>query len=76
VTVYAEPLVSPETVTGDEEPVPLTVVPSDVFFAVATYPVIADPPTLEGAVNVTETDVALATLAVPIVGALGTSSGS
>jgi hypothetical protein len=31
---------------------------------------------LEGAVNVTETDVAEATLAVPIVGALGTSSGS
>jgi hypothetical protein len=52
------------------------VVPSDVFLAVATYPVIADPPTLAGAVKVTETDVALAILAVPIVGALGVFSGS
>jgi hypothetical protein len=70
------PVVRPEIVTGEEEPVPLMVVPSDVFLAVATYPVIADPPTLAGAVKVTETDVALATVAVPIVGALGTSSGS
>jgi hypothetical protein len=68
-------VVRPEIVAGEEEPVPLMVVPSDVFLAVATYPVIADPPTLEGAVKVTETDVALATVAVPIVGALGTSSG-
>jgi hypothetical protein len=36
VTVYASPVVNPEIVTGDEEPVPLMVVPSDVFFAVAT----------------------------------------
>tara|TARA_R110002126_G_scaffold104108_1_gene237580 strand:- start:537 stop:746 length:210 start_codon:yes stop_codon:yes gene_type:complete len=69
-------VVKPEIVTGEEEPVPLTVVPSDVFLAVATYPVIADPPTLEGAVNVTETAVGPAVVAVPIVGALGTSSGS
>jgi hypothetical protein len=34
--VYASPVVNPEIVTGDEEPVPLMVVPSDVFFAVAT----------------------------------------
>ena len=51
------------------------VVPSEVFLAVATYPVIADPPTLEGAVKVTDTDVGPALVAVPIVGALGTSSG-
>jgi hypothetical protein len=51
-------VVRPEIVTGEEEPVPLMVVPSDVFLAVATYPVIADPPTLEGAVKVIETDVA------------------
>jgi hypothetical protein len=69
-------VVRPEIVTGEEEPVPLMVVPSDVFLAVATYPVIADPPTLEGAVKVIETDVAEAKVAVPIVGALGTSSGS
>jgi hypothetical protein len=36
---------------------------------------MAPPPTLEGAVNVTDTDVELANVAVPIVGALGTFSG-
>jgi hypothetical protein len=51
-------VVRPEIVTGEETPVPLMVVPSDVFLAVATYPVIADPPTLEGAVKVTDADVA------------------
>jgi hypothetical protein len=57
-------------------PTPLVVVPSEVFFAVATYPVIAPPPTLEGAVNVTETAVGPALVATPIVGAFGVFSGS
>jgi hypothetical protein len=74
VTVYAAPAVSPVITIGEEEPVAETVVLSDVFLAVAMYPVIADPPTLDGAVNVVET-CKLPAVVVPIEGAFGTFKG-
>jgi hypothetical protein len=70
VKVYGVPLVSPVTVIGLAAPV--MVIPPGV--EVTVYPVIADPPLLPGAVNVT---VACASppVAVPIVGAPGTVEG-
>jgi hypothetical protein len=62
-------------VTGEEEPVPVTVAPVDVLVAIAVYPVIAPPPTLDGAVNVTDTSAEVPAVAVPIVGASGTFNG-
>jgi hypothetical protein len=60
-------VVRPETVIGEDDPVAL--IPSGVLCT--TYPVIADPPTLAGAVKATEAVVAVAAVAVPIVGAFG-----
>jgi hypothetical protein len=62
------PVVSPVIVIGEDEPV--AVIPPGL--EVTVYPVItAGMPRLAGAVNVTDTDVAEATVAVPIVGAPG-----
>ena len=49
VKVYAEPLVRPVTVIGDEEPVAVKPLGEEV----TVYPVIADPPVLVGAVKLT-----------------------
>ena len=66
------PVVKPETVIAllhvAEVNVPVIAVPT----AVAVYVVIVAPPLDPGAVHATVTDVALATVAVPIVGAPGT----
>jgi hypothetical protein len=70
VKVYAVPLVSPVTVIGLVEPVPV-ILPG---VEVAVYPVIADPPLLAGAVNVTIA-CALPAVAIPIVGVPGTVEG-
>jgi hypothetical protein len=70
VKVYAVPLVSPVTVIGLVEPVPV-ILPG---FEVTVYPVIADPPLLAGAVNATIA-CALPAVAVPIVGAPGPVEG-
>jgi hypothetical protein len=67
VNVYAVPVDKPETVIGDEAPVPVIPLGLDV----TVKPVIAEPPLFAGAEKVTDTDVALATVAVPIVGAPG-----
>jgi hypothetical protein len=70
VKVYAVPVVSPVTVIGEVEPV--AVIPPGL--EVTVYPVIiAGMPGSAGAVNVTDADVLEATLAVPIVGAPGTT---
>ena len=75
------PVVIPETVIAllhvAEVNVPVIAVPT----AVAVYVVIVAPPldpagvVCKGPVHVTVTDVALATVAVPIVGASGTVAG-
>ena len=69
------PVVKPETVIAllhvAEDNVPVIAVPT----AVAVYVVIVAPPLDPGAVHATVTDVALATVAVPIVGAPGTVGG-
>jgi hypothetical protein len=54
VNVYAVPVVSPETVIGEEPPVPV----SPPGLEVAVYPVIAVPPLNPGGVNATDTEVA------------------
>jgi hypothetical protein len=64
--VYAVPLLKPETVIGDEEPVPVIPLGLDV----TVKPVIAEPPLLAGAEKVTDAE-ALPPVAVPIVGASG-----
>ena len=66
VKVYAVPLVRPETVIGDEAPVPVIA----LGFDVTVNPVIALDPTKEGAVKVTDAE-ELPPVAVPIVGAPG-----
>jgi hypothetical protein len=66
VNVYAVPLLKPETVIGDEAPVPVIPLGLDV----TVKPVIAEPPLLAGAVKVTDA-VAFPAVAVPIVGASG-----
>ena len=53
VKVYAVPLVSPVTVIGDEGPLAVTAVPPPTGVAFTVYPVIADQPTLLGAVKLT-----------------------
>jgi hypothetical protein len=74
VTVYVFPTVNPDTTIGDEAPVFVNTAPLDESLATAINEVIAPPPTLDGAVNVTEAWAAPA-VAVPIVGALGTCNG-
>ena len=68
------PVVKPETVIAllhvAEVNVPVMAVPT----AVAVYVVIVAPPLEPGAVQATVTDVALAIVAVPIVGAPGTAN--
>jgi hypothetical protein len=64
------PVVKPLIVIGEDVPVPV-ILPGE---EITVYPVIAPPPTLEGAVKVKDTDVPLATEAVPIVGASGTNN--
>jgi hypothetical protein len=68
INAYEVLVVKPLTVIGEDEPVPVRPPGEEI----TVYPVIAPPPTTEGAVKATDTDVALATVAVPIVGALGT----
>lgn len=65
--VYAVPVVNPVTVTGEDAPVPV----KPPGLEVALYEVIAALPVSEGAVKATDTDVADACVAVPIVGAPG-----
>lgn len=66
--VYAVPVVRPLTVMGEDALVPVIQPGVDV----AVYPVIvAGTPAQAGAVNATDTDVAEADAAVPIVGAPG-----
>jgi hypothetical protein len=69
----------PETVIAllhvAEVNVPVIAVLTPAMKAVAVYEVIVAPPSDPGAVHVTVTDVALATVAVPIVGAPGTVAG-
>jgi hypothetical protein len=64
--MYAVPFVSPETVIGLDEPVPVTA----PGLHVARYVVIADPPVAPGAVNGILAD-PFPTAAVPIAGAAG-----
>ena len=64
VHVWAVPLLSPETVIGLDDPVPV-IAPG---LHVAVYPVMADPPVLPGAVKATDADPSPA-VAVPMVGA-------
>jgi len=52
VNVYVPPAVNPDTVIGDEAPVPV----NPPVFDVTVYPVIADPP-VAPAENATDTDV-------------------
>jgi hypothetical protein len=70
--VYAVPVDNPVTVTGE-------VVFEDVKAPQpenAVYAEIAPPPVSEGAVNATDTEVPLAAVAVPMVGASETFKGS
>jgi len=69
--VYAVPLVNPVTLIGEDAAD--AVMPSGVDTAL--YEEIADPPTFDGAVNVTDAE-ASPPEAVPMVGALGFFSGS
>jgi hypothetical protein len=68
LNVYAVPAVNPVTTNGEDAP-EVNLIPQ---FAKTVNPEIAPPPTHAGAVNVTETEVLLADVAVPIVGALAT----
>jgi hypothetical protein len=72
LNVYACPVVKPETTNGDEAPV-ARLAPVVVQYAV--YVEMTLPPVQDGAVNATETEVPLAEVAVPMVGALATSKG-
>jgi hypothetical protein len=69
--VYAVPVVKPATTNGDEAPV----VRNTPQFAYAVYVEMTLPPVQDGAVKGTETEVADACVAVPMVGALATSKG-
>jgi hypothetical protein len=73
--VYVLPVVRPLTVIGEDAPVPKNLAPLDESVATAVYPVIAPPPTLDGAVKVVERTPVEGCEAVPIVGALGTFNG-
>jgi hypothetical protein len=70
--------VKPETVITllhvAEVNVPVIAVLTPAMKAVAVYVVIGTPPSDPGAVHVTVADVELATVAVPIVGAPGTTA--
>jgi hypothetical protein len=68
VNVYEVPVVNPETVMGEDAPVPVMLPGLDV----AVYPVIVEPPLSDGAVNVTVASLLVPAVAVPIVGAPGT----
>jgi len=69
VNVYAVPIVNPETVIGEDAPVPVILPGLDV----AVYVVIAALPVSEGAVYATVAvpEPAAPAVAVPIVGAPG-----
>jgi hypothetical protein len=69
--VYVFPATNPLIVIGEEDPVAVNVAPLDESVAIAVKPVIAPPPTLEGAVK----DIDPAVVSVPIVGASGTFNG-
>jgi hypothetical protein len=69
--VYAVPLVKPVTLIGEEAAVAVTLPGVEI----APYPVMAEPPTLDGGVNATDAE-APPPVAVPMVGALGFFSGS
>ena len=64
-------MVSPVTITGLAAPVPV-ILPG---LEVTVYPVIAEPPSLTGAENITDAW-AFPAVAVPIVGAPGTVEGA
>jgi hypothetical protein len=68
LNVYAVPVVNPVTTKGDDAP-EVNLIPQ---FAKTVYPEIAPPPVQAGAVKATDTEVPLADVAVPIVGALAT----
>jgi len=63
------PVVNPVTTKGEDAP-EVVLVPVVVQYAV--YEDIAPPPVQAGAVKATDTEVPLADVAVPIVGALAT----
>ena len=69
VNVYAVPLSSPEILSGEVAPVPVT-----PLLAVIRYPVIAEPPLLAGAVNETTAPPSNGA-ADTAVGAFGTVEG-
>jgi hypothetical protein len=66
VNVYEVPLVKPETVIGDEPPVPV----APPGLAVTVNPVIAEPPLFAGAEKATDAEV-LPGVATTLVGASG-----
>ncbi|MCX6535468.1 MAG: hypothetical protein NT119_02800, partial [Actinobacteria bacterium] len=69
------PVVNPETVIALLQVAEVNVPVIEVPTAVAVYLMIVAPPLDAGAVHATVTDVSLATVTVPIVGAPGTSAG-
>jgi hypothetical protein len=69
VNVYDTPLVKPDTVIGDEAPVPVKPPGLDV----TVYPVIALLPVFEGAVKATDAEV-LPPVAVGLVGGPGSNA--
>jgi hypothetical protein len=70
VNVYEVKFDNPDTVMGEDVPVPVKPLGEEV----TVYPVIAPPPISAGAVKVTDA-VASDAVAVPIVGASGTFNG-
>jgi hypothetical protein len=70
VKVYVVPLDRPATVIGLAEPEPV----SPPGLEVTVYPVMAEPPSLVGPLNVTDA-CAFPAVAIPIVGAPGTVEG-
>jgi hypothetical protein len=71
INVYEEPLVNPDTVTGDDAAEPMNAPGVEI----AVYKEIAEPPTSVGAVNATDAE-ASPPVAVPMVGASGLFNGS
>ena len=69
------PVVKPETVIALPHVAEVSVPVIPPGLDVAVYVVIVAPPFDDGAVHATVTDVALASVAVPIVGAPGTVAG-
>jgi hypothetical protein len=68
------PLVNPVTTIGDADPVLLNVAPLDESVTRTIKLVMAEPPTLDGAVKATDT-CAFPAVALTIVGGLGTFNG-